>query len=67
MTAKPQCPDTAQLQALLDGTLSEEDQSNLADHLTGCDTCRQRFDEMSERLDVLGRAIELIRSECGGG
>ncbi len=56
MTNESQCPDASQLQALLNAALSEEEQESLADHLTVCQSCRQRFDEMSECLDVLAQA-----------
>lgn len=57
MTITPGCPDVNRLQALLDGSLSEEDQGTLADHLSGCDSCRRKLDEIGQRLNFISEAV----------
>ena len=52
MTSSP-CPDTAALQQLLDGTLPETQQAELAQHLESCASCRIALD----RLATEGRSF----------
>jgi eukaryotic-like serine/threonine-protein kinase len=41
------CPDPAQLARLLEGELSEAEQTNLTEHLDGCARCQQAVQELA--------------------
>jgi tetratricopeptide (TPR) repeat protein/anti-sigma factor RsiW len=56
MSTNSRCPETCQLQALLDGELPHGGEEALASHLKDCDTCRARLDELTEKLDLLPAA-----------
>ena len=58
-------PDVSRLQALLEGTLTEDEQAELASHLVACETCRTQFDEMSERIGLLNEAAKRRLSKQG--
>lgn len=48
--------DEERLQRLIDGELSPEEETSARAHLTGCESCRQRFDEAErEQADVFAR------------
>ncbi|HTU90757.1 MAG TPA: protein kinase, partial [Gemmataceae bacterium] len=46
MTATP-CPDPAQLQELVNGTLAAEDEVRLTAHLDSCVSCRERLETLA--------------------
>jgi WD40 repeat protein len=41
------CPDAARLQALLDGMLTDAEQTDLTGHLDGCTSCQQRLESLA--------------------
>jgi anti-sigma factor RsiW len=43
----PTCPETACWQALLDGTLSEDEQTALTAHLDFCSACQQTLQQLA--------------------
>ena len=63
MATSSQCPNTRQLQALLDGDLSEEAQASLESHLKTCDACRAQLDELTGQVDLLSDAARKEVSE----
>ncbi|TWU37851.1 Serine/threonine-protein kinase PknB [Novipirellula aureliae] len=72
MTAKQACPDPSCLRELLDGTLPENEQTELIMHLDGCVDCQARLEQAvdgSKRMDAFRRnsdaEAEDIRAELG--
>jgi formylglycine-generating enzyme required for sulfatase activity len=56
----PSCPDAASLQRLLDDTLSETTQADLAQHLETCVSCRAALDKLAtDGRSLLGLACDL--------
>jgi len=47
------CPDSSRLQALLDGTASDVEQTELARHFEICASCRNAFEAMVDGADVV--------------
>lgn len=43
-----ECPDSATLQALIGGRLSEEDAATVSEHVAGCEACRRRADALTD-------------------
>ncbi|MGI6418831.1 MAG: protein kinase domain-containing protein [Thermoguttaceae bacterium] len=67
--SQPQaCSSESELQALLDGTLPEERQAAIADHLETCQACRGRLDSLAGASGVIPVEIatgaEASRSEA---
>ncbi len=56
MAITSQCPESRQLQALLDGNLTEQAQASLESHLKTCESCRARLDELTGHVDLLSEA-----------
>lgn len=52
MAAEPRCPHASSLQALVEGTLADEQQVELAGHLEDCADCRRRFEELAAASGV---------------
>ena len=62
MVDRHKCAEMSQVQAFLEGVLSENEQMALASHLKTCETCRSYFDELAERINLLsGTAKKLVR------
>ena len=64
MKARSSCPDPEILQALLDCKLAEQQQSQLLQHLEGCEDCQrdlERFDEDAS-LSVLAGHLQAPRA-----
>ena len=57
----PQCPDTLELEALLDGELSDQLATELQDHIESCDDCQRRVDGLDAGDDSLGRLREHLK------
>ncbi|MCH7990477.1 MAG: zf-HC2 domain-containing protein, partial [Planctomycetes bacterium] len=52
MTQKQTCPNPQLFRKLLDGLLTESDQTQLATHLDTCEQCRLKLDELTGELPV---------------
>ncbi|MCH8837240.1 MAG: zf-HC2 domain-containing protein, partial [Candidatus Marinimicrobia bacterium] len=50
MTQNQTCPNPRMFRELLDGLLSESDQTQLAAHLDTCVQCRLKLDELTGEL-----------------
>ena len=56
------CPNEAQLQGLIDGSLPEAESSELAAHLDDCADCRRRLESLvgsSEQILIKGGRMTL--------
>jgi serine/threonine protein kinase len=47
MSGPSPCPDLPHLRAVLEGTLADEEQSDLTDHLDGCPRCQERLENLA--------------------
>lgn len=57
------CPSTEQLKALVDGSLSDNEQLVLQQHVDGCTTCQQSLESMVAGSQSWDDAIRHVRSE----
>ena len=62
MTLIHQCPDISELEALLNGQLSDESEIQLRDHIESCGNCQQRIDE----LDAGDASLPGLGEHLGG-
>lgn len=53
------CPDSAQLEGLVEDRLPAADAANLAEHLRSCSLCQQRVKDRSRQTSALTAASEL--------
>src|SRR5262245_60265124 len=51
MTRQTNCPEASIWQDLLNGDLTDSDQTGLCDHLTHCAVCRERLEAISAEAD----------------
>src|SRR5437899_2399521 len=63
VTASP-CPDAASLQQLLDGSLPEPRQAELARHLETCAACRSALDKLATAGRSFSGLARELRSEA---
>ncbi len=64
MTESPNiCPTLEQLQALLDGSLSEPEQTLLQGHVDGCATCQQALESLVVGTESWDAAVGHLRGE----
>jgi serine/threonine protein kinase/Tol biopolymer transport system component len=47
MSVLPYCPSTDRLHSLIDGSLPDEERTDLTEHLDGCERCQQALEEMA--------------------
>ncbi len=57
MAESQQCLSESQIRALLDGALSDEEQTTLAAHLEVCRKCRERLDLTSGSGDTIAQNV----------
>ncbi|MBL7044774.1 MAG: protein kinase [Pirellulaceae bacterium] len=62
MTDKDPCPETARVQVMVEGTLSEEDHGAMALHLENCEPCQERFEQLMREVDCFSE----VARELGG-
>ncbi len=61
--AQPQtCPKEASLQALIDGTLLQDEQGRISAHLESCVDCRQRLESLADQSRVI--SPEIVSAEA---
>ncbi|MHC4399773.1 MAG: protein kinase domain-containing protein [Planctomycetota bacterium] len=53
MAAKSHCPDASDLKAMLNGAVSEDRQTDLAEHLEQCGACREEFERLARGAEGL--------------
>jgi serine/threonine protein kinase len=53
MVAKEACPEKAQLERMLDGTLPPDDQTKVSLHLEGCPECQTQFEDLANKTRLL--------------
>ena len=63
MAAKESCPETARVQVMLEGTLSEEDQGAMALHLEKREPCQERFEQLVREVDCFSEAARELGGE----
>ena len=54
---RPACPNVITLNHYVSGALDESKAEEIAEHLTLCDRCQQRSDEMASETDGLIGAV----------
>jgi hypothetical protein len=60
------CSDAKKmLLELLDGRLDEADKDGVEQHLAGCDTCRQEYEQMSSAHEFLGSELPAAAESIG--
>ena len=53
MAAKEACPENAQLQQMLDGTLPPDGQTKISIHLESCPECQAEFEDLAKKTKLL--------------
>ncbi len=52
MGSKPPCPDASRFRAMLLGTLAENEQTVLAEHVEDCSACRELLEAMVRQTEI---------------
>jgi WD40 repeat protein len=60
MKTSTECPNTAELRQLLDGSLSGEEQQACTDHMDSCECCRAKLESLAVEGTNLSEVVERL-------